>query len=79
MTNQQILNELHQRGYDILLIHETELDYIRVQFHGKFAVDYYELPRVYSSCYTNEEIRQECAYELMHWAGYEIQECIVIK
>ena len=69
----QAIIDAKQLGYEIIL--NRNGDTVEVTFIGKYNCPY-TLPYLYASDVPDDAIRQDCAYELLHWANlkYETKE-----
>lgn len=77
MSKDEILCQLHDRGYtiDIMTVNNSQI----VTFMGKYSQTPYVVKHCYSTEYTRDEIARDCAYDLLNWAGYKVVETLELK
>ena len=77
MNRQKILYDIENLGYTISIkkIDETN----NITFNGKYSKEHYILPRSYSTEYTNQEIKEDCVFDLMEWAGLHYESRLTYK
>ena len=77
MSKEQILQDITAFGYTINIELKDVTKY--VTFNGRYTQEDYTLPKSYSEEYTDHEVKLDCVYDLMRWAGLHYETKLTYK
>ena len=77
MNKQKILYDIENLGYTISIKKIDKINHIT--FNGQCSKEQYILPHSYSNEYTNQEIKEDCVFDLMEWAGLHYESRLTYK